>query len=97
MLEADGQNYQAEVVEAGKFKVDSKVFSQIFARSLPQGAEKMTGRQRVFLTGDSIGFEVMGFSVMPGFSYKFTNDAIILKSRQLIIRKENLLEKLSLI
>lgn len=39
----------------------------------------------------------MGFVVMPGFSYKFTDDAIILKSRQLIIRKENLLEKLGLI
>ena len=57
----------------------------------------MAGRQRVFLTGDTISFEVMSFDVMPGFSYKFSNDAIVLKSRQLVIRKENLLEKLSLI
>ena len=97
VLEADGQVYQAEIVEAGKFAVNGKIFSQLFARSLPKGAEKMAGRQRVYLTGDTVSFEVMGFDVMPGFSYRFTDDSIVLKSRQLVIRKESLLEKLGLI
>lgn len=44
VLEADGQVYQAEIVEAGKFAVNGKIFSQLFARSLPKGAEKMAGR-----------------------------------------------------
>ena len=44
-----------------------------------------------------ISFGVMGFNAMPGVSYRFTDDAIVLKSRQLIIRKESLLEKLGLI
>lgn len=44
VIEADGQTYQAEIVEAGKFAVNKKIFSHIFSRSIPKGAEKMGGR-----------------------------------------------------